>query len=252
MTKRRVVVGVLAGLLWAGVNDAAAQAGGWRGWLDRLSGPGEFAGVEVSAQIFCYGVPEATKAGASVADTPGSATAAHREWGGVDLACHGKVDRLREKGKPDVDLWRVAFGLEYARSTAADNPLEYGGGSQGDGPTVTLNELVSTVGFMPNAWLEVGAGAGIGWFTTAGFGTTAKALVQPVRVSVRPFTLLMAGRERRPPAAGILQLRFNLTSFPGGFDAADFGAVPGSWEADTELLKSFSIVLDFGVFLKSK
>ena len=67
---------------------------------------------------------------------------------------------------------------------------------------------------------------------------------------MRPVTLLMGGRNERFRGAGILQVKFNLTSFPGGFDAADFGAVPGLWQVGTELLKSFSIVLDFGELLR--
>ena len=120
----------------------------------------------------------------------------------------------------------------------------------GDGPRVTLGTLVSAVDFAPNAWLEVGAGGGFGRFSTAGFSSTWKVLVQPLRISVRPVTLLTEGRKKRFRGAGILQLKFALTSFPGGFDAADFGAVPGSWQVGTELLKSFTIVLDFGELLR--
>jgi len=243
MTNRRVAAGVLAMLLWAGVNEAGAQGVGWRGWLDRLSGPGEFSGGELSIQVFCGGVPKPDK------EQPKDSALPDRKWGGVDVACNGKLDSAMVKGQRK-DLWRVAVGFEFGQSSSAYNPLEYEGRGPGDGPVVTLRTLVSAVDFAPNAWLEVGAGGGVGQFSTAGFGTTWKPLVQPLRISVRPVALLVRGRNQRPLGVGILQLKFALTSFPGGFDAADFGAVPGSWQVGTEVLKSFTIVLDFGELLR--
>ena len=72
MMNRRVAAGVLAVLLWAGVNEAGAQGGGWRGWLDKLSGPGEFRnGVEFTVQVFCNGVPR-SKSGEPTTPTAGS------------------------------------------------------------------------------------------------------------------------------------------------------------------------------------
>ena len=237
-------------LLWAGVNEAGAQGGGWRGWLDKLSGPGEFTnGVEFTVQVFCYGVPwfESEPPTTSAAGTSDPALLERKL--DVDFACKKKRDSAVVNGLR-VDLWKLAIGFEYGQSTSAENPLEYEGRAPGDGPRVTLGTLVSAADFAPNAWLEVGAAAGFGWFSTSGFSTTWKPLVQPLRVSVRPVTLLMGGRNERFRGAGILQLKFALTSFPGGFDAADFGAVPGSWQAGTELLKSFSLILDFGELLR--
>ena len=249
MTKRRIAAGVMAMLLWAGVNEAGAQGVGWRWWLDKLSGPGEFSGGELSIQVFCGGVPRVKSEGPTTpAGGSSDSTRLEREFG-VDVACNGKLDSAMVKGQRK-NLWRVAVGFEFGQASSAYNPLEYEGRDPGDGPVVTLRTLVSAVDIAPNAWLEVGAGGGFGQFRTAGFGTTWKPLVQPLRVSVRPVALLMAGRDERPLGAGILQLKFALTSFLGGFDAADFGAVPGSWQVGTEVLKSFTIVLDFGELLR--
>jgi hypothetical protein len=256
MTNRRIAAGVLAILLCAGVNEAGAQGGGWRGWLDRLSGPGEFRdGVEVSVQVFCYGVPrlraEKRPNTTDVDLDDAEKLDLTREWGNLDVACGNKRGYVNVgKTRQRVDLWRIAVGFELGQSTSAHNPLDYGGRAPGNGPKVTLGTFVPTIDFVPNAWLDVGAGAGFGWFRTAGFSTTWKPLIQPLRISVRPVTLLTMGSDRRYRAAGILQLKFNLTSFPGGFDAADFGATPGSWRVGTELLRSFSLVLDFGELLR--
>jgi len=250
MTNRRVAAGVLAMLLLAGVNNAEAQRGGWRAWLDKLSGPGEFRnGVEAYIQIGCYGVPRA-KGEKPPQISDGNLTL-DRSLGGIDIGCRDKWNYIDgPKTGQHIDLWIVAFGLEAGKSTAAHNPLKYEGITTGDGPKVTLVTLVPTVDFVPNEWLEVGAGTGLGWFTTAGLSTTTKWLIQPLRVSVKPVALLMSGSKSRSRAAGFLQVNFNLTSFPGGFDAGDFGAIPGSWQVGTEVLRSFSLVLDFGALLR--
>ena len=112
-------------LFWAGVNEAGAQGGGWRGWLDKLSGPGEFSnGVEFTIQVFCYGVPQ-FKSGGTTTPAVGSSdsTLLDREWGGVDVACQEKRDSAKVN-ELRVDLWRVAVGFEFGQSTAAHNPLE--------------------------------------------------------------------------------------------------------------------------------
>ncbi len=256
MTNRRVAAGVLAMLLMAGVNNAEAQRGGWRAWLDKLSGPGEFrGGVQASIQIGCYGVPgrlKLTRPNTTDADFDDTENPKlKRSWGGIDIGCRDKWDYV-DVGKTGqhIDLWRVAFGLEIGQSTAAHNPLKYEGIATGDGPKVTLVTLVPTVDFVPNDWLEVGAGGGLGWFTTAGFGTAGKLLIQPFRVSVKPLALLTSGRKSRSRAAGFIVVNFNLTTFPGGFDAGDFGAIPASWQVGTEALRSFSLVLDFGALFR--
>lgn len=246
MMNRRIAAGVLIMLLVCGANEARAQSGGWRGWLDKLSGPGEFRGVEFAASIFCYGVPKGTGQEPPRIDDAGFQL---KRTFDADIACRDKWDRaIAGATGRRVDLWKIAVGFEFGTSSSARNPLTYQGRTQQDGPKVTLGTIVSAVDFVPNAWLDVGAGAGFGWFTTAGFSTTWKPLIQPFRASVRPLRLLALNSRQRWP--GVLQAKFNLTSFPGGFDAADFGAIPGSWQVGTELLKSFSIVLDFGELLR--
>jgi hypothetical protein len=276
MTNRRIAAAVLAMLLWTGVNEAGAQGFGWRGWLDRLSGPGVFRdGWEFSVPVFCYGVPG--KRGLNRPNTDDlnfneemkrkweqqGVTEEPRQlepaWGHTDVACVDKWDWIKvgDTGQRR-GLWRIAVGFELVLSSkSAHNPLVYEGRAPGDGPKVTLSTFVQTVDFVPNAWLEFGAGAGVGRFSTAGFSTAWKPLIQPLRISVRPLTLLTIGRKDwktdskdRPGWVGILQLKFNLTSFPGGFDAADFGATPGSWRVGFEALPSFGLVLDFGELVR--
>ena len=72
-------------------------------------------------------------------------------------------------------------------------------------------------------------------------------LGEPLRLTVKPLTLAFRDRHR---ALEILQLRGQLVTFPGGFDASDFGAVPGSWKVGTELLWGAALVIDFGVLLR--
>jgi len=45
--------------------------------------------------------------------------------------------------------------------------------------------------------------------------------------------------------ARIVQFRGRLSILPSGFDAPDFGAVPGSWSEGGEVLPGWQIVFDF-------
>jgi len=223
---RRPLAGALLLLLSFGVGNAEAQW--WAGWLDRLSGPGRFTGQGIFVEFLCYGEKRI------------SSPDAHELF--VDLNC--------SKARPGT--WRATIGFETAWYTSGDNPLTYAGDPSNDMKQVTLRTLVPTVDFAPTAWIEVGAGIGIAWFDGELFGTTSKLMIEPIRLTLKPLTLVFSDFDERRSALGILQLRFQATTFPGGFDAADFGAVPGSWRVGTELLKSYSIVLDFGELLKNR
>ncbi len=216
---RRPIAAALFLLLSFGVGSAEAQW--WAGWLDRLSGPGTFKGQGVFVDFLCYGEKKTSSSGSRQLF--------------VDLDCSQAEPRT----------WRTIIGVESAWYTADDNPLAYAGEPSNDLMQVKLRTLVPTVDFAPNAWIEIGAGVGIAWFDGELFGTTSKLMLQPIRVTIKPLTLIFSDFDERQPALGILQFRVQGTTFPGGFDAADFGAIPGSWRTGTELLASWHIVLDF-------
>jgi hypothetical protein len=220
---RRALAGALLMLVSVGVGNAEAQW--WAGWLDRLSGPGRFSGQGIFVEFLCYGEKR---------DTPSGA----RELF-VDLDC--------SRVKPRT--WKAVIGFETAWYTADQNPLTYTGEPSNDLKQVTLRTLVPTVDFAPASWIELGAGIGIAWFDGELFATTSKLMIEPIRVTIKPLTLIFADFDERKPGLGILQFRLQGTTFPGGFDAADFGAIPGSWRVGTELLPSFHVVLDFQAWL---
>jgi hypothetical protein len=235
MTRHRWAAVVIALACLAG---SRAEAQGWRGWLDRLSGPGEFDGYGVFFEFLCYGVDRFSPgdpgaAGQPPRDTPGRG---RRELF-VDVDC-SKAD-LRE-GAPRP----IVIGVETAWYSTNRNPLTYAGDPPAELREVTLRTLVPFADFVATSWLELGAGVGVAWFDGELFGTTSKLMVEPLRVTVKPLTLAFPGGHR---ALEILQVRGQVVTFPGGFDAADFGAVPGSWKAGTELLWGAALVIDLGV-----
>lgn len=247
---RRPIAGVpvLVLMLWVGVGTAEAQW--YRGWLDRLSGPGEFDGQGVFLEFLCYGVkrlPSPRQGQTTGQPDQGLPSASVSRELFVTIDC-GSADQMK---------WRAVFGVDVAWYSTDRNPLTYAGDPSSDLREVRLQTLMATVDLVPHAGVdhhallralsrafEVGAGVGVAWFDGDLFGTTSKLMLQPVRVTLKPLALF--GEHR---ALGILQLRGVGTVFPGGFDAADFGAIPGSWRAGTEFLPTFQVVLDFGSLL---
>lgn len=218
---RKIVSAVLLVVACAGAGPAEAQ--GLRGWLDRLSGPGPFEGYGVSVEPVCYGV----------------------RWLRTQVAVAGAGRELTWQWNCDRDQWRLDIGVEVLFLHANRNPLSYSGNPSSESREVDLRTVVPYVDFVPWPWLEVGAGIGVGWFSGDLFETNAKLLIEPARVTVKPLVLLFADRH---PALAILQLRGLLTTFPGGFDAADFGA-DASWRVGSEVLPSWQIVIDVGEVL---
>jgi hypothetical protein len=232
MLKRRDVLAVVALVLGIGVTDAEAQ---WfRGWLDRLSGPGGFEGQGVQLSFLCYArrsPPPDVK--------PGPIESRRELF--VDLDC-GRAHR--------DDETPIVIGVEAGWYDTDRNELSYAGDPPRELRRITYRTLVPTADVQVlQRTLEFGAGVGVGWFDGELFGTTSK-LVVPLRVTAKPvaWPWVFAGR-RAPEWTRILQGRLIGTLFPGGFDAADFGAIPGSWESGAEIVPAFHLVFDFGELL---
>jgi hypothetical protein len=212
---RKVVLAVLFAMACAGVERAEAQ--GLRGWIDRLSGPGPFEGYGVLVEPVCYGVPQIPPP-------------------------QDPVDRnLTLLGDCDRQHWRLDLGVEVSFYHANRNPLSYPDDPPNERREVDLRMVVPYVDLVPRPWIELGAGLGVAWFSGDLFDTNATLVIQPVRATVKPLVLLFGDKN---PALTVLQLRGLLTIFPGGFDATDFGAEPGSWSVGTEVLPSWQIVID--------
>lgn len=215
--RKSILITVIA-LFCAGVGEAHAQ--GFRGWLDKLSGPGGFEGWGAELPFLCYGFDKLNPDARNRTFFP-------------DWNC-SRADRR--------DRRPLVIGLEVAFYTTARNRLEYEGNPTPDERVVKWRSVVPTAEFLlgPNGAIEAGAGAGVSIFDGRLFETKTRFTIQAIRFTVKPFRLLSPSGW-----ASVLQGRFVLTTIPGGFDAADFGAT-GSWAAGTEAIAGGMIVIDLG------
>lgn len=219
MRKERLVL--LLVLLAVLVPARAVSAAGFLEWLERLSGPGPFKGLGIELTFVCYGAPTAE---------PGEASIENVRWS-TDVDCR-RIDRDRP---------RVSAGVRAALLTG-DNNLEYESPLPPGGETVQLFSFMGTADYSLSRTFDIGAGAGFMRFTGAPAGPFAKVALQAVRFTWRPLTMGVEGR-RESYKREWLQIRYIATLVPGGFDAADFGARPGSFDSGTEFLSSINVVI---------
>jgi hypothetical protein len=97
--------------------------------------------------------------------------------------------------------------------------------------------------------VDIGAGAGIYWFSSRGFNAFSGLLLQPARVDVHgPTSWLNAGGLRT--AIALLTLRAGVLGFPGGFEAGAFG--PGTKAIGADFRPTLTVFVDVAPLLRSK
>ena len=221
MRRERLVLLLLLLMMLVPARDAAAA--GFLEWLERLSGPGPFKGLGIDLNFLCYG------ARTGVPGDPAAAGVTPR-WQ-ADLDCR-RIDRAQP---------RISAGVRAALLTG-DNNLEYVTPLPRGGETVQVFSLMGTADYGISRTFDIGAGAGFMRFTGAPAGPFARFSLQLVRFTWKPLTMgerSAAESYRRE----WLQIRYIATLVPGGFDAADFGARPGSFDSGTEFLSSINVVI---------
>jgi hypothetical protein len=228
--KRTVLIGLVmlaCGLVPA--RPASAQAGFIR-WLEKLSGPGPFVGGGFEINGLCFG---AEKDAVAAPDPPASQP---RGWF-WDVNC-ARAARNRQ---------RLTVGVQFAKLTG-DNNLQYDETVPGDlRDNVTATVFLGTADLGVARALDVGAGFGFIRFTGTPPGGFSRFSAEPLRVTLKPFAM-------RPVQPGDtprqlyrrewLQLRVVMTVIPGGFDAEDFGAIPGTFHSDTEIQANMYIIVN--------
>ena len=190
-----------------------------------MSGPGPFKGWGFSAPFLCYGVPR-------LSDT----YKLQPDWD-CDTA---KTDKTRVV---------IDFEALYLKSEA--NKLVYPSTVSGV-PRVTLFMVVPSINLRVHRMLSVGSGFGFARFSTNAVDKTLlRGVFQPVRVTIRPLAAFADGveGERNKRLLEIFQIHVAATIFSPGFDAKDFGAVDGTFDAPYEVQWSTKLVVDFWKFL---
>ena len=217
MTRTRVVLMVLTAVLLTPTQAHAAR--GFWGWLEELSGPGPFWGVEGTQAVACVGDK----------DRP-------VKW------C---LDPDKKDGSRIPQTIMVGFGLFESRGARfsdlpADDP-----GNQG---SVRLMSLTGLYMFSLHRSLEVGPGAGVVRLSSRSgheFPTFYRPVLIPIAASVSPLTLVWPESKY----ARVLRLEFDYAFFPKGFEGEDFNNTQTTFDSGAEFNKRYGIVVDVGVFL---
>jgi hypothetical protein len=236
--KKAVLIGLLTlacGLVPA--RPAEAQAGFIR-WLEKLSGPGPFYGAGFDLYGFCYGVKKETSLTPDF--TEDALTTQQRRWF-FDVNC-GKANRTSK---------RLTVGVQFSKLWG-DNNLQYDPAVPEDQrDTVAATIFLGSADFGVDRALDIGAGLGFIHFTNTPAAGFSRVLVEPLRVTWKPLTM------RRAAASADnlyrrewLQFRLVMTVLPGGFDAEDFGAIPGSYSSGTEVQANLYIIVNATNLLK--
>jgi hypothetical protein len=239
---RRLVLLRFACLLGFLALPSPAHALFWH-WLDELSGPGGFNGYEIEARLVCFSKPVEENARSLQENKEHQVRAAF--VGVIPPGCVFTRVPLQNQRTASINL---AVSYLYANHTH----LQYA-----DAQT---NHYVHLLTLRPRVWLrparsvEVGAGVGFYRFSGPGFDPIWRTVLEPVLIDVKPFALIRdalgrgnAKEVRQFPDSQwdlFISVRTGLVYSPKGFDAEEFGAIPGTFHTKRELLPTASVLLD--------
>jgi hypothetical protein len=219
MTPQRLWV---LGLVFLGcVFAAPGESSAFIGWIEPMSGPGRFWGVQVPLdRILCVVTTDTGKSAVHPL-SPGDAAAA--------IACD----------TDDTTRVKAFVSLEFVAAKSWNNRLHEQAESL-DHNQVTLLGFRPVVFYRPWPFLDVGVGIGWTRFSGDDFPTFTRASI-PLRVRVIPAGFRTSSAS--PWRAIYLHVGWDL--FPEEFTDDDFGAQPEQpWSEDLEFLRSVFLGLD--------
>jgi hypothetical protein len=154
-------------------------------WLDDLSGPGPFWGLELNLGVHCFPVdppPPPPKCHcAKPQDEPRSTSSAT-----IDVAPSCRRALL----KPGLSRIGVVLG----GAVASNNPLDYGEvGHQSRSTAVGLLTFGGSYDYTLAPAIDVGAEAGFAYFIGPRFTNFGRPYIKPAKVTLRPLVLAHCG-----------------------------------------------------------
>jgi hypothetical protein len=247
---RRVFVTALCAASFLFVLPAPAHA--WFDWIDQLSGPGPFIGFDLQWRLVCVQDSDPAVREAPDPKDPGPTglrkldsfgTGAARVFAGIAGA--GCVFQ------PQVNP-ESSFNFRVARLWSTDNHLQYASGVEA--PTVNMWQLEPSFSTFVDdkKLLELTVGMGLSVLSGDGFDSISRFYFKPVTLTFTP-----GGRLSRrtngdtsitKKFARALSVSTGVFYMPKGFDAGDFGAVPGTFHTDRELLATAAVTFDLSRF----
>lgn len=194
------------------------------GWLEKLSGPGPFHGFEYpTVPIGCWQPEDGGK-----------------RW---------------HYGCQESENGSVILSFTLSDYDSEENRLDYDPEFDAIDKTVNLKSYMFSLDLQLHEGLDVGIGAGINRFSGDAFDTFHKWSLDPLRVIVKPLGFMFPETGHHPikflnmqlSLHQLVQFKFRATYIPQGFEASEFGAVPGTFDVPAELL--FGASITFGVVL---
>lgn len=245
---RRVTVTALCAAFFLFMRPAPAHA--WFDWIDQLSGPGPFQGLDFQWRVACIADPNVQ----STADRKDPGTSSLRSLDSFDggakvvAGIFGAGCLGQHKVHPVASL-----NFRVARLWSMNNNLQYAGG--GEGPTVNMWQFEPSFStFVDDAKVvELTVGMGTSVLSGDGFNSMTRLYFRPVMLTITPGGRLPRKDGQGNSSAGrsfsrALSISTGLFYMPKGFDAEDFGAVPGTFHTDKELLLTAAVSLDLSRF----
>jgi hypothetical protein len=221
---------------------APAPAAAYLHWLDEYSGPGPFLGWDLNWRLICLQDPAVdantrTDPGPSVLRSLNSFSGGKRAL----VAALGAGGCLLQPNKNPVG----SLNLRISELWSKENRLF----ADTDGGThrVKIWEFEPTFSVFadPSKFIEVESG--IGWSVASGedFETFTRFYWKPIMVTFTPGAALPRGGHS---FLRTVSFATGIRIVPGGFDATDFGAAPGSYHTDREVLGTATVTIDLSRF----
>jgi len=237
---RRLLVTALCAASFLFMLPKPAHA--WFDWIDQLSGPGPFAGVDLQWRLVCAQDPQQVTPTDS--KDPGDSLRSLDSFDGkarVLAGIFGAGCLGDHKANPVSSL-----NVRVAKLWSLDNHLQYASGVEA--PTVNMWQFEPTFStFVDDKKLvELTVGMGISVLSGNGFDSMTRLYFRPVMLTITPGGRL--SRDGFNKVARALSVSSGIFYMPKGFDAEDFGALPGTFHTDNELLATFAVSLDFSRF----
>jgi hypothetical protein len=108
-----------------------------------------------------------------------------------------------------------------------------------------MTTLIPSVAWRPTRSIETAFGIGVMWLSGPSFESFTRVYVQPIQVDVKPLAAI--NQLRGADAVWwdeLLSLRAGLAIVPRGFDATDFGAIPGTFRVSRDTLNTAAVFID--------
>jgi hypothetical protein len=232
---RRFVFTLVLCVLVHLATPATARANWILDWIDELSGPGPFYGPSFEWRLICFSEPDpANRDAVETADESKQAAARVLQFFGP--GCFFKQ-------VPVTHQRRASINLKLGLLKAKRNDLVYAL-PEAD-KDVKLTTLMPSVSWRAARSVEFQFGGGVFWFSGPSFASFHRIVLQPVQADVKPLAAINHFRGADPVWWDeLLSLRGGVVIVPRGFDARDFGAVPGTFRVSRDTLKSAAIFVD--------